>query len=161
MSYYMGPSNPSQDQAHRRLINTVLLSDYSLSIGRRANRAHSIVSQLRHTVIGAEGLGTAPGGATFGNTVIYVGLPVAKEQMARLTAGRVIAVMQHPQAYRHRPVMNFPRHSMCAHLTTILAAASEQPVTLRIGCPRPFPAAPVLHDEPPESVMEWCGMHTP
>lgn len=86
--------------------------------GTRIGLAYgSLVSSLRHLVR------------------VVIG-SVAKEEMRRVTAWRVVALMEYPQAIGNRAMCNLPRKPMGTYGSTF---RPEKPMSKRLGGTLPFP----------------------
>lgn len=80
---------------------------------------------------------------------------LAKEQMVRPYARRVVARMAHEHASRNRPMVQFPGHTMRQeHSMLPINLHAERPVSARHAITLPFPAAIRLPHFCPESLLD-------
>lgn len=126
------------------LVSERLLADATLSIPP-SNVYNLGVGDLRVGVQPPTDVTPLAAQATLHRGVMHIGPLIAEEQMAGLTAGRVVALVQDEHSLGDRAEVEFPRNAMDADSPASLGSLSQDPVTLD-GSATPTPAGLGLHN---------------
>lgn len=151
----MFPACASNNSPNRRGVNSIVSAQFRIALAltgalpdllnRRSGQPRPAASALNRLI----------------NGIVFV---CAKKQMIGIDAGRVVAPMEYQEAYRNRPIMDFPRCTVRSKVNCFTPIVNrDNPIRYIFSypCPRPLPAGSLrpttrsLVNSFPEANYEW------